>query len=76
MFAKNIAAYRKGDRWKRHFILMKWAFLGFGVAALGFFLELFLHWRFGGDLAQVGILAVIVLTIAGVVNFFNLLMGR
>jgi hypothetical protein len=55
---------------------MKWAFLGFGVAVLGFFLELLLHWRIGGDLALVGILAVIVLTIAGVVNFFKLIIGR
>jgi hypothetical protein len=76
MFAKDFAAYRIGNRWKRHFILMKWAFIGFGVAFLGFFVELVLKWGVGGDLLVLGIFAVIGLSIAGVINFINLLIGR
>jgi hypothetical protein len=71
MFSRDIEAYRKGDRQKRHFILMKWGFLCVGVAVLGFFLELFLHWPIGGDLATVAILANFGLVFAGLRNFWS-----
>ena len=57
MFAKDIEAYRKGNREKRQFILLKWSFLCCGVAFLGFFLDLILHFPIFGDLATVAILA-------------------
>ncbi len=75
MFAKDFAAYPRGNRWQRHDTL-KWVFIGVGVALLGFFLEQVLDWGVGGDPVVLAIFAVIGLSIAGVINSFNHLSGR
>ena len=68
MFDKIIEAYRKGDRRKRHSILMKWSFFGFLAVLAGFCLEIVLGWSVGRALVVAGILGVIVLIITGLNN--------
>lgn len=68
MFDIIIEAYRKGDRRKRHSILMKWSLFGFLASLTGFCLEIVLGWSVGRALAMAGILGVIVLIIIGLNN--------
>ena len=68
MFDKIIEAYRKGDRRKRHSILMKWSLFGFLAALAGFCLEIVLSWSVGRALVVAGILGVIVLTVIGLID--------
>lgn len=51
-------------------------FIGVGVALLGLFREQVLDWGVGGDPVVLAIFAVIGLSIAGVINLFNHLIGR
>jgi hypothetical protein len=69
------AAYPSGNRWQRH-DTPKWIFIGVGVALLGLFLEQVLDRGVGGDLVVLAIFAVMDLSIAGVINSFNHLIGR